>query len=124
MDFLHHALTVAMASEGKHRIGAVIVDKTRTILSCAHNSYVKTHPYQYQLSCQHGNGHQMYLHAEIAALVKCRKTPYAIYIARVGRNNEARMAKPCPICMAAIEKAGVKRVYYTVNENEIGEIRL
>lgn len=56
-----------------------------------------------------------YLHAEVAALLKCgEKKPYAIYIERYLRNGQPALAKPCRICEQAIKAWGVQRVCYTV----------
>lgn len=65
-----------------------------------------------------GRRHQIYLHAEIAALVRCRKDPYALYVARVDARLRPAMARPCPICMEAIRKAGVKEIYFTCKYSE------
>jgi tRNA(Arg) A34 adenosine deaminase TadA len=62
------------------------------------------------------------LHAEIGALVRCRKHPHTLYVARVDARLHPAMARPCPICMEAIRKAGVEYVYFTMNENEGGTI--
>ena len=94
-------------------VKATVYDKKGNILSVGYNSYIKTHPYQAALAKKHGKEEQIYLHAEIAALVKVRGEPYEIYVERYYRNGEAALAKPCPICQRAIEEAGVKVVKHT-----------
>ena len=51
------------------------------------------------------------LHAEIAALVKSRMDVSGcnILVYRRGRNN----SRPCALCMAAIQAAGLKTLFYT-----------
>lgn len=41
-----------------------------------------------------------------------------LWIARVDRAGKPCMAKPCKYCETLIRNKMVKRVYYTVNENE------
>lgn len=61
-----------------------------------------------------GQHKKIYLHAEIAALVKCRGIPYKIVIERFGSNGEPRNASPCPICSLAIKEAGIKIIEHTI----------
>jgi len=58
-------------------------------------------------------------HAERKAI---RKSDYGatLYVARVTKNNEIAMAKPCASCLVALRSKRVKRVYYTINEKEYG----
>lgn len=62
------------------------------------------------------NTERIYLHAEIAALVKLKKgmKPYKIVIERYGKDGRSRIAKPCPVCERAIKAWNIKRVEYTV----------
>lgn len=53
-------------------------------------------------------------HSEISALRQVDNPKGAIiYNARVNRQGETRLAKPCDACQEAIEEAGVKRVVWT-----------
>lgn len=60
-------------------------------------------------------------HAEVAAL---RNAPRAsngvLYTARIGRSHNVGLAKPCQDCQTAIIEANIKRVFYTINNNEYG----
>jgi tRNA(Arg) A34 adenosine deaminase TadA len=61
---------------------------------------------------------QLALHAEENALKACNRTVGAVaYIARVSKGNP-RQSRPCPRCMQALKKAGIKRVIYTINGSE------
>lgn len=42
-----------------------------------------------------------------------------VFVCRVRTNGEFAMAKPCPDCMRALAARGVKKVYYTVDDNRI-----
>lgn len=107
----------------KFFIGAVILDRKGNVVSVGNNSYTKTHPYQKRLSQQirvKDKEHQIYLHAEISALVKCNVKPYTMIIARIGVDNEVfRMAKPCPLCQEALKQSGIKNVFYTNDKGEL-----
>jgi tRNA(Arg) A34 adenosine deaminase TadA len=55
------------------------------------------------------------VHAEVAALKACSDTVGAtLYVARVNNQGEERMSKPCPACYAAIVKAGIRKVIFTI----------
>lgn len=96
-------------------IMATVYDKRGRILSTGKNSYIKTHPYQAKLGKKMGSPEKIYLHAEIAALIKCRNgIPYKIKIERYDRFGNAKMAKPCPSCEYAIKLAGIKFVEHTI----------
>jgi len=96
-------------------VKATIYNKRGHVIAVGENSYSKTHPYQIHLSRKHGNGEQIYLHAEIAALIKLKDKDkaYKIKVERYGKQGEPLIAKPCPICSAAIAEAGIKIVEHT-----------
>lgn len=101
-------------SKNKQKIKATIYDRKNRVLSVGVNSYTKTHPLQAHYASLCGNRHKIFLHAEIAALIKCKnKKPYRIVIERYNKSGKPLLAKPCELCQAAIEKAGIKVVEYT-----------
>jgi tRNA(Arg) A34 adenosine deaminase TadA len=102
----------------KWRFACIITDRHGSIISQSFNSMTKSHPMQYKYACTHGNREQIFLHAEVAALVRCRKVPYALYVARIDACNRPAMARPCEICMEAIKKAHVRYIYFTCNQSE------
>lgn len=61
---------------------------------------------------------QASIHAEVAALNSAKKmdlTGATIYVARTNRTGKPLMSKPCPRCQEAIKEAGIKKVYYTID---------
>jgi len=59
-------------------------------------------------------------HAEGRILRKL-DTESIIYIARVSRKDHSlAMSKPCGMCRTRIRAKGVKKVYYTINQNCYG----
>jgi deoxycytidylate deaminase len=97
----------------KYRIVAIITDKRGRILSKGFNSYKKTHPKQLFYARKIGNKDKIFKHAEIDALIKCKHKPYAIYLARLGKNNKPLLSKPCKLCQLALKDAGIKKIYHT-----------
>lgn len=94
---------------------AIIYDRKGNILSIGKNSYVKTHPLQAAYARKVGCPDRIYLHAEIAALIRARSNkPYRIVVFRYGAGGEPRNARPCVICQRAIKDFGIKVVEYTV----------
>ena len=102
-------------SRKKYKLKATIYDKRGRVLSSGENSYEKTHPLQVKLAHKNGRPDAIFLHAEIAALVRLKdwRKAHKIYIERYDENGNPRLAKPCKICQAAIEMAGIINVEHT-----------
>lgn len=98
----------------KHTVVARTYNKSGQLLSVAKNSYTKSHTVQADYSKRSG-GHEsaIYLHAEIAALLKAREPVYKIEILRLQADGSPGIAKPCPACALAIEEFGVKVIVFT-----------
>ena len=92
-------------------------DRKGNILAVTTNDYHRSHPLQKKLSIQCGlSEERIYLHAEVACLLKVRsmrKQAHTIKVERYGRKGEMRLAFPCESCQAAIKLAGVKKVIFT-----------
>jgi len=58
-------------------------------------------------------------HSEIVAIKQAGDVRGAIvYNARVNRNGERRLSKPCDNCQKTLDASGVKRVVWTNNLDE------
>lgn len=99
----------------KQDITAIIYDKKGHVLSIGKNSYVKTHPLQAKYAKQVGEENKVFLHAELAAIIRCKDLSKAdkIQIFRVGRSGKFATAKPCKICQLAIREAGIKKIEHS-----------
>lgn len=76
------------------------------------------------------------IHAEVNALaqllrIKSHNHTYfddcIALVARVGpksSNYKVRMSKPCANCERTLRKMGIKRVFYTIDENTMCEMRI
>lgn len=102
-------------SRQRQNITAIIYDKKGRILSIGKNSYIKTHPIQAAYARKAGLPEKQFLHAELAAIIKCKDLTKAhrILITRISNTGEFVNAKPCPICKMAIRDAGIKEVEWT-----------
>tara|TARA_R100000005_G_C4881097_1_gene132704 strand:+ start:196 stop:639 length:444 start_codon:yes stop_codon:yes gene_type:complete len=75
---------------------------------------------------QHQCGHAT-RHAELGAIlgVAREKTKNSImYVVRVNPSNDFLLSKPCPMCMQALKHVGVKKVIYSVDNENISCIKL
>ncbi len=106
---------------GEQLLFAFVTDCKGNIISMGTNSYCKTHPTQAKYAQKIGKVDAIYLHAEIDALVKCHKKPYAVFVVRFNKRGQPMMAKPCPICRLAMKEAGVKKVVYTTHDGSMKE---
>jgi len=106
---------IAKKSPSKFKIGCVILNKSKIVISTGYNNMTKTHP-----KCPTwGN----FIHAELDALigVDFNKTyKGTAYIYREKANGQKGMSKPCKICFLALQKAGIKKIIYST-ENAIIE---
>jgi deoxycytidylate deaminase len=109
------ALDAALSSPSRRRIGAVLVRKSK-VVATAVNLETKSHPLQKRLAERVGLGPKIYLHAEINALIKAREDADTVVVARVDREGNPKLAKPCPICQLALKESGVVLVHYSTSE--------
>jgi len=122
--YIEFAKRVAeQSSYGKFRHGAVLV-KGSSVRSASCNKH---------RHCSFGarfrkEGHgEATLHAELGAILGMARTTTqgsTIYVARINKEGEARISKPCPMCEAAMRHVGVRRVYYTNEEGKIERMKL
>lgn len=112
------SLPIEKTPSGKtmQRVYAVCLDKKGRVLSEASNNYLKSHPYQQECAARVGKEKANTLHAEIAAIVKCRSDIdiHKIVVARVGNTGTELPSRPCVICMGAIKMAGIKAIEHNV----------
>jgi deoxycytidylate deaminase len=98
----------------RQNIIATIYDRKGRILSVGKNSYQKSHPKQAYFANKVGRPQKIFLHAELAAIIRCKGEPYKIKVERFGKNGNTMLAKPCVICQLAIQEAGIKVIEYTL----------
>ena len=107
--------TGGMASKQRQDVTAIIYDKRGHVLSIGKNSYVKTHPLQAKHAAKVGNPKAVFLHAEMAAIVRCKdlSKAHTIRVVRIDHNGNEALAKPCPVCSSGIEAAGIPNIEHT-----------
>jgi len=114
------AIATAKSSPSKKQVGALLLNKNKVVVA-ATNLETKSHPLQAKFAKRVGLDPKIYLHAEIAALVKCREEADTIIVARVNPQGKLRMARPCPICELALKEAGITHIHYTTNHGFLYE---
>lgn len=102
----------------KHSITAIIKDKKGRVLSIGKNSYLKTHTVQAHHANKVGLPEKTFLHAEVAAIVKCKDLTKAhkIVVMRYTKDGKPANAKPCPVCMSALKASNIKVIEWTTEE--------
>lgn len=100
-----------MADHRSHKLGAVILDSQKRLVSVGHNSY-RTHPLQKKFN---PNPDKIHLHAEIMALSRLSREdqPHSIFVVRVKKGGGLGNAKPCKGCQAALSAFGVDSIYWS-----------
>ena len=117
--FLKQAVEVARTSPSRKKVGAILFNSRRRVISSATNNDLKSHPLQAKWAERVGLREKIYLHAEMACLIKAREDYDTIVVVRLGGHDgeSLRNAKPCPICEPALHYAGIKHVYYSITDN-------
>lgn len=103
--------------KARQQLTAIIYDKRGRVLARATNSYTQTHPRQVEYARRAGKPKREYLHAEIAAIIRCRdkiNKAHKIRVERYGKDGEPRLAKPCEVCVLAIQEVGISEIEYTI----------
>ena len=118
------AVRVAESSENKeYRHGAVLV-KGGNVLNTASNK--NAHARFGKRFRRRDKGDSTY-HAELGCILGLDRSVTRgadLYVVRVGRAGVLRLSKPCHMCEAALRHVGVRRVYYSIDKNEIGCMKL
>jgi deoxycytidylate deaminase len=99
----------------KHAITAIIYDKKGRPIAFGQNSYVRTHPLMAKMARLSGEPSRIYLHAEVAAIVRLKdsKRAYRMFVSRFTADGRPACAKPCLSCQRLISLTGIKHVEYT-----------
>ena len=103
------ALRTAQASVGVRKVRICAVGSYRNSIYIGLNSWL-THPKQARFA---RNPHSIYLHAEIACLIRAKWRIDQLVIVRVSRDNKPVLAKPCAGCRQAIPAQC--QIFYTTD---------
>ena len=98
---------------------AATFDEHGRMTALAENNIWKTHPMMKKYATQVNLNHKIYLHAEISAIIRSRGSCHSLIVIRVNKNGAFSMAKPCPVCQAAILDAKVEHLYYSDQDGDI-----
>jgi len=99
----------------KFQLTAHVYDSKDRFIAKAQNNYLKSHPFQADCAAKVGMPDKIFLHAEIAAIIKAQKISKdlsKIRIIRLGKDGSKLLSKPCPVCMEAIKLAGIQVILY------------
>lgn len=118
--FIELAISIAELSTKYPQVGCVITKKKK-IISIGHN-LTKSHPLQKRLTPLRFNDEfldscKCEQHAEFSAINKVKNKKMlegcAIYIARIDKEGNTKLAHPCPACYSLIIKYKIKKIIYT-----------
>lgn len=111
--FLAVARYFAAKSKAKKKHGAVVVKSGRVVGT----GYNKERNSPFIVSPEHIKPHCS-RHAEYLAIKEAgsNSSGAILYVARVNRQGQDRISRPCRLCQAQIEKNNIKRVIYTEDE--------
>lgn len=104
-----------MSTRQRYNLTAIIYDKRGRALSIGKNSYVKTSTHMAEHARLVGQPHKIYLHAEVAAILKCQDLSKAhrIKVFRFHKDGSEANAAPCEVCRSAIAAAKIRYIEHT-----------
>jgi tRNA(Arg) A34 adenosine deaminase TadA len=110
---------------GNFRHGAILVGGGNAIIGMGiNNEKYCSIGAKYRPHCK---GHSTY-HAEISCIMnipRCSTRGSVMYVARVSKKDgQDRLSKPCPMCHEVLKAQGVKKVYYTVDNENIAYYKI
>lgn len=122
--YIELASRIAQQTEFKeYKHGAILVRAGAVInTSCNKNKY-KAWANQFRKK-QHGHAT---IHAEIGAILGLDRSlteGSTIYVVRVGKCGDLKNSKPCPMCEAAMQYVGIKKVVYSSEDGKIETMRI
>jgi deoxycytidylate deaminase len=105
-----------------YRHGAVLVKGSIRNVSFNKNNYCA-----FGSRFQREHGGRTTMHAELGAILGMARSitdGATVYVARVGREGDYKLSKPCTMCHEALKYVGIKRVVYTINNKKAGSYKL
>jgi len=106
-----------------YRHGAVLVKGGSVInVSMNKNSHSRFGNRFRKRDCGHATHH-----AELGCILGLDRSTTRgadIYVVRIGKGGELRMSKPCEMCESVLKHVGIKRVFYSIDEEQLGCVRL
>jgi len=122
--FIDLAARIAQQTEFKeYKHGAILVRAGAVLnTSCNKNKY-KAWANQFR---KKQRGHAT-VHAEIGAILGLDRSMTegaTIYVVRVVKCGDLKNSKPCPMCEAAMQYVGIKKVVYSSEDGKIETMRI
>jgi tRNA(Arg) A34 adenosine deaminase TadA len=107
----------------EYRHGAVLARGKSVINVSANKNNYKSWAQRFR---PRNHGHATH-HAELGCILGVDRSltqGATVYVARVGKSGITRLSKPCPMCESAMRHVGIKEVIYTINDEEVGRMKL
>ena len=110
-----------LSKHPNHKIGAVIFHR-KGIISTGFNYPERSLKRFTRFFMVHPTS----VHAEVAAIINSRQNikGRSIFVLRLNKKGEMRLAKPCNYCMGYINFVGLKSIYFSTNNQTIERIFL
>lgn len=133
---MHRYLRLAMqyAEDNKYADGidyhlCAIIVRGGSVISVGYNKLNTNAFVEHYADIARGRGRDWCLstHAEQDAILKARSKVNLrgckIFVSRRKKiDGGPGMARPCPICENALASYGIRKAYYTINENQFGKM--
>lgn len=106
-----------------YRHGAVLVKGSTMRNSCANQNKFKGWGNRFRRK----NEGYATLHAELGCVLgvdRSLTTNATVYVVRIDAKDDFKLSRPCSMCQAVLKHVGVKKVIYSINNEEYGVLKL
>ena len=116
LSVIRQAEFEAEKSGHRMRMGAVIFSKKKIISSSTNYACRSARHLRQKYTRWKGS-----IHAEVAAVINAKRDlkGASIFVIRINRRGEWRLAKPCKHCREYLEWVGIRFCYYSTNDGRI-----
>lgn len=122
------ALAHTYDTDLEYSLCAVIVKSGRPVSVGFNNRSTNGFVEYYATSLRGIRDYCLSTHAEMDAVLRARNTldlsGTKIYVSRILKKGGVGLSRPCPICQSILYNYGIRRAYYTINDNEYGVMRI
>jgi tRNA(Arg) A34 adenosine deaminase TadA len=121
--YIELAMRAAHHSEFNFKHGAVLV-KSGTVVNCSFNETV------YSSFATRFQRKQKWIgtrHAEVNVVLgigRALTNGADLYVVRINSHGGMSLSAPCPMCRDLMQFVGIRRVFYSIDDENIGMIRL
>lgn len=121
-NILTEAHRIALYTNMRYKHSALLLNKKLNIISTGYNYRTIKNKYNYSIHAEEQCLSNMLNKQKYNNRKKMNK--YILLIIRIDKDNNFAYSYPCDNCLNIIKKFGIKKIYYSINNNQFIRLRL